>query len=260
MPGFVGRHDAAAAALAQAFPTPGFAAVDLRALCAGVGAQPRSFAPQPVCPQPDASCPPAAEAAAGPRHFSPADPDAKPTEGWDLLNPDARPSDYIDPLAAAHAAGYAEGMAAAAAACREAEERDRALMDGLADRIGAGSTLDRTRIARHLRQTVLALVTKLVGEVGIAPDVLASRIEGATKLLADSSESALLRVHPDDVPLLAGRLPATIFAAGDPALARGSFVLESASSLVEDGPDLWLEQLAAAIEIVPVPKDIVATC
>ena len=28
---------------------------------------------------------------------------------------------------------------------------------------------------------------------------------------------------------------------------RGSFVLESASTVVEDGPDLWLDQLATAI-------------
>ena len=64
----------------------------------------------------------------------------------------------------------------------------------------------------------------------------------------------MLRVHPDDVALLEGRLPKSIFAAGDPAVARGSFVLESASTIVEDGPELWLDQLAQAIERVPVPK------
>ncbi|MEH3159979.1 MAG: hypothetical protein PGN08_14255 [Sphingomonas taxi] len=60
-------------------------------------------------------------------------------------------------------------------------------------------------------------------------------------------------LHPDDLPLVAASLPKTIFAAGDAALARGSFVLESASTLVEDGPELWLGQLAAAIDRVPVP-------
>jgi len=92
-----------------------------------------------------------------------------------------------------------------------------------------------------------------VGETGVTPDLLAERIESATEMLADSAESALLRVHPDDVPLLEGKLPKTVFAAGDPVLKRGSFVLESASTVVEDGPDHWLEQLAAAIDRIPVP-------
>ena len=72
-------------------------------------------------------------------------------------------------------------------------------------------------------------------------------------MLADAGESALLRVHPDDVALLDGRLPDTIFAAGDAGVERGGFVLESASTVVEDGPERWLEQLAQAIDRIPVP-------
>ena len=70
---------------------------------------------------------------------------------------------------------------------------------------------------------------------------------------ADSAESAMLRVHPDDVALLEGKLPRSVFAVGDAAVTRGSFVLESASTIVEDGPELWLEQLAQAIDRVAVP-------
>jgi len=108
-------------------------------------------------------------------------------------------------------------------------------------------------MAGQLRQTVLHLVSKLVGEVGVAPDVLAARINAAVDMLADSAESALLRLHPDDVPLVEGKLPATIFPVADPHVARGGFVIESASTIVEDGPDLWLEQLAQAIDRVPIP-------
>ncbi len=53
--------------------------------------------------------------------------------------------------------------------------------------------------------------------------------------------------------IVCGRLPATIFAVGDASVSRGSFVLESASTVVEDGPALWMEQLAAAIDRVPLP-------
>lgn len=230
VPGFVARHDAAAAALVQAFPLPDFVARDPR----------EAVAPAPV--------------AGGPRHFSPADPAARPTQGWDPLDASTpAPTPFIDPLEAAHAAGYAEGLAAAAAAHREAEARDAALLSGIAGEIGGDARIDRDRIAAQLRATVLMLVGKLVEEVGISPDILAARVETATELLADQAESALLRVHPDDVALIEGRLPKSIFAAGDPNVARGSFVLESASTVVEDGPAMWLEQLAEAMDKVAVP-------
>ncbi len=130
--------------------------------------------------------------------------------------------------------------------------RDQALLASLAAAL-ATDRLDRDRVATQLRQTVLLLVGKLVGEIGISPDLLAGRIESATELLADSAEAALLRLHPDDVALIEGTLPKSIFAAGDPNVARGSFVLESASTIVEDGPAMWLDQLASAIDRVAVP-------
>ncbi|BCA62982.1 hypothetical protein HMP09_2216 [Sphingomonas sp. HMP9] len=238
--GFASRHTTTATILASAFAPPsGFAAADVRERAAVRPAT--SFTSPHFTSEPSA-----------PRHFSPADKDVNPTAGWDPLDPVSE-SSFIDPLADAHAAGYAEGLAAAAAAAQETAVRDGALLGDLAAALGT-DRIDRERVATQLRQTVLFLVSKLVGEVGIAPDVLADRIETAAELLSDSAESALLRVHPDDVALLDGRLPKSIFAAGDPSVARGSFVLESASTIVEDGPELWLDQLAQAIDRVPVPK------
>ena len=46
-----------------------------------------------------------------------------------------------------------------------------------------------------------ALGYSLIGEAGINPDLLATRIEAATDMLADSAESAMLHVHPDDVEM-----------------------------------------------------------
>lgn len=235
--GFSARHDAAAAALGAAFalPTP-FEAFDLRA-----SPRPKGFAPAPE---------------GGPRHFTPLDPERNPTEGWDPLDPSLEQGDgggFVDPIAAARAAGHAEGVAATMAQTAADCARDRALAEALGDALGKGVGFDRERIARQLRQTVLLLVERLVGEVGIAPDTLAARIEAAVDILADSAESALLRLNPDDVALVADRLPKTLFPVGDPMIARGSFVLESASTIVEDGPDHWLGQLAAAIDRVAVP-------
>jgi flagellar assembly protein FliH len=236
--GFVARHEAVAQALHQAFEIPpeGFAPADLKAWATG-----RSN-PMPFSSQPEA-----------PKHFAPADPGTNPTEGWDPFAAAANAAPFVDPIATAHAAGFAEGMAAAIAEIGETGARDRMLLAELAEALRSEGRLDREGMARQLRKTVMFLVSRLIGEVGIAPDILARRIDSAAEMLADSAEAALLRVHPDDVALLDGKLPNAVFALGDVTVARGSFVLESASTIVEDGPELWLEQLTQAIDRVAVP-------
>lgn len=248
-PGFASRIDASADAIASLFSAlPGFAASDI-----GERARSRSGRARPAVVEPNGFAP---RDPAGPRHFKPADPDVNPTQGWDPLKPDLASGNerFVDPVAEAHARGYAEGQAATLAQDGAEAARDRALLESMSAALASASHFDRDRTARQLRQTVLALVARVVGDVGVSAELLVNRIASAVDLLAESSESALLHLHPDDVALVEGLLPATVFAAGDPAVARGSFVIESASTIVEDGPELWLEQLAAAIDRVPLPK------
>jgi flagellar assembly protein FliH len=233
--GFAARHEVAAGLLQAAFSPPGgFAPSDPRDRIAAAGA-------------------------GMPRHFSPANPGSNPTAGWNPLDACAPAVEqpFVDPVAAARAEGYAEGLADATALAGAERDRDAALIQGIAEQLST-DRIDRAAIATQLRQTVMLLVTRVVGDVGVAADRLSARVEVAARMLADAQESAMLRVHPDDVSLLEGRLPATIFAVGDTHVARGSFVLESASTMVEDGPGLWLEQLTDAIDRVPLPQGAVA--
>lgn len=188
-----------------------------------------------------------------PKSFAPADRDEDPTRGWDPLDPHVEANGFIDPVAAARAAGFSEGVAHAASLAREEQERNIALMQSVTQALAKAGRIDREALARQLREAVMSLVTRVVGEVGVSADLLARRIDAATDMLADSAESAILRVHPDDVALLKDKLPDTIFPVGDAAVERGGFVLESASTIVEDGPELWIEQLAQAIDRVAVP-------
>lgn len=189
----------------------------------------------------------------GPRHFRPAGHGGDPTGGWDPLDPDAEPTPHIDPVAEARQAGYDAGYAAAVAETTQQAERDRALLTTLSAALREGTAIDRDALAHRLRDTVLALVTRMVGETGVSADLLSARVAAATDLLADASESAMLHVHPDDVALIEGKVPSNLFVVGDGAVARGSFVLESASTVVEDGPALWLEQLTGAIDRAALP-------
>lgn len=235
--GFPSRRDAAAAVALEtrrAAPTPG------------------GFTPAELIARIEEAFGGDAGSACEPRHFRPADPDANPTEGWDPLDPGQTPNAFVDPVEAARSAGFDEGYAAALAAQQDAAARDAALVAGIGAALSSGA-MDRTMVAQQLRRTVLSLVTRIVGEAGVSAELLAARVEAATDCLADTSESAMLRVHPDDVALLAGRLPTTVFPVGDAAVARGSFVMEAASTIVEDGPAMWLERLEAAIDGVALP-------
>lgn len=235
VPGLAARSDGIADALKRAF------------------APPDAFAARAIAPR---------EAVATPRHFAPEAPGHKPTDGWDMFDapkaaePKAPPAQFVDPVAAARAAGYAEGLAAGRAEADASAAQQAALLTQVSEALSRGAHFDRTRMAGHLRQTVLHLVTRMIGDAGIAPDVLAHRIEAATDLLADSAESAMLRLHPDDVALVQDHLPKNVFPVGDAQLKRGAFVIESASTIVEDGPELWLEQLAQAIDRIPIPPEI----
>ena len=237
--GFASRHVAATDILARAFGAPDpFAATGV------VPVRPADFgmAAEPVQPT-------------GPKHFRPADPDANPTEGWDPFSAVVEESVHaLDPVVEAHAAGYAEGLAAAAAASQSDAVRDHALLAKLAEALGTATHIDREAMAERLRQTVLTLVRQIVGQVGVSANHLIERIDAAADLLADGAESAILRMHEADMALVAGKLPKAVFPVADAHVERGGFILESASTVVEDGPSLWLEQLGAAIETVRVPQ------
>jgi flagellar assembly protein FliH len=195
-----------------------------------------------------------------PRHFRPADPGVNPTAGWDPFTADSpetpapeqpQPTAH-DPLSKARAEGFAEGFAAAQAEAT-GHVQDAEAMERLTQALAQAGGFDRETLASRLRQTVLFLVTRLVGETGVSADLMAERIDNAVGLLADSSEPALLRLNPDDLKLVEGRFPDRVFAIADKAVERGGFLIETKTTVIEDGPAAWLAQLAAAIDRTALP-------
>ena len=194
----------------------------------------------------------------GPRHFRPADPNHNPTAGWDPFDPTsgqaaADPTQRLDPLAAVRAEGYASGVEAARQIDMTNANDQSAALDNLTAALARINGFDREALASQLRQTVLFLVTRVIGEAGISPDLLTARVEAAVALLADNAEPALLRLNPEDLPLVEGRLPERVFAIADKGVERGGLLIETKSTAIEDGPSAWLAQLAAAIERTALP-------
>jgi flagellar assembly protein FliH len=191
-----------------------------------------------------------------PKHFRPADPGFKPTAGWDPFDPlGDKPKTDIgsDAIDAARAEGFAEGMATAERMAAERGEADAQALARIAAVLEATAAFDRDALASCLRQTVLALVTRLVGEAGVSAELLTGRIEAAVALIADTAEPAILRLNPEDLKLLEGHVPAPLLAVQDPAIERGGFRVETRSTAIEDGPSAWLNQLAAALDRAALP-------
>lgn len=194
-----------------------------------------------------------------PKHFRPANPGFNPTAGWDPFDPLGEASvepapTGPDPIEQARADGFAAGMAAAERMAAERGEADAQALARIAAGLEAMSGLAREALAERLRQTVLSLVTRLVGESAIDAALLQQRVDAAAALLADTSEAAVLRLHPDDMAMIGGHVPAGVTLSTDPAIERGGFRIENRTTAIEDGPSAWLAQLAAALDRTAVPN------
>lgn len=152
-----------------------------------------------------------------------------------------------DPVADAWAEGYAAGLAEAqaeAAQQRAAEEAGRARIELALARL---DTAQQEALRQRLVQTVTALCNTALAPLAIDPDALAERAARAAAMLARADDAAVLRLHPDDLALIAGRLPQGLPTEPDPALERGNIRLEGQAGGIEDGPAQWRRALAEAL-------------
>jgi flagellar assembly protein FliH len=152
-----------------------------------------------------------------------------------------------DPLTLAwsdgHSAGYAEAEAAAAALA-EAEAAARDKLELSLARLDAD-------LAEALRQRLCATVEVLC-EAAIAPlaldtTLLVARVERAAAMLARADDERVLRLHPDDLTLIAGQLPEGLPVLPDPTLERGALRVETSNGGVEDGPEQWRRAITEAL-------------
>ncbi len=152
-----------------------------------------------------------------------------------------------DPLASAWEDGYTAGLVAAGTAAAA-----HADIEGAAcERIELALARLDGELTEALRQKLFATVEALC-EAAIAPlaldkEALAARIARAAGMLARADDDKRLRLHPDDLALVAGRLPAGLAVEPDPALERGALRFETTAGGVEDGPAHWRRTIAEAI-------------
>lgn len=184
-----------------------------------------------------------------------------PPPGTGLFSPDARfappappapeheaPAEpEIDPLDAAHARGFAEGLAAGRAeaeAARAEADAARAAFAFAFQRLDA-ELAEALRL--RLRETVLALCEASLAPLAIDPEALAHRAKVAAELFRRSDDQRVIRLHPDDHALVAAQLPPGWTYQDDAGLARGTLRVETTSGGAEDGPVQWRRALDEAL-------------
>lgn len=140
-----------------------------------------------------------------------------------------------------------EGFRVGSAQARENMERDATAIAQLGQACARLADSEAENQAEKLRETVIALCASVLETAAIDPDFLSRRIDAALALLRRSTDGRVLRLHPDDLAMVAGRLPANLEARADPALGHGALRLETAAGGVEDGPAQWCEAIAAAV-------------
>jgi flagellar assembly protein FliH len=152
-----------------------------------------------------------------------------------------------DPETRAFAAGYAQGAADAEAAFAEAiaaQDAARTRIELAFGRLDADLTRE---LEARLRDTILALCTPLLGEYAADPDALDRRVETAAAMLSRAADERVIRLHPEDLALLAARLPEDWHFEPDPALERGALRIDGTAGGVEDGPATWVRALSDAL-------------
>lgn len=152
-----------------------------------------------------------------------------------------------DPLAQAWAEGYAAGQEEARAAAAAKAEADTVARDKIALML-ARLDADQTELLRQkLTATVTALCEASLAPLALDQDALAARVTRAAAMLARADDDKVLRLHPDDLKLIAKQLPEDLEVLEDPALDRGALRLETTSGGVEDGPAHWRRAIAEAL-------------
>ena len=172
-------------------------------------------------------------------------PDRRFSKAASLPPPPVLPA--ADPVASAWAEGYAEGAATA-------EAQAQALADYHAASAGrielAFVRLDAAQeeaLRQRLHETVTALCEAAIAPLALDPEALARRAARAAAMLARADDCRTLRLHPEDIALIAGRLPEGLAVEPDPALERGALRMETQSGGIEDGPGQWHRAIAEAL-------------
>jgi flagellar assembly protein FliH len=143
--------------------------------------------------------------------------------------------------------GYAQGLETARDEAAAAAVADAAARDKLTLSFARLDDALEEQLRERLRDTVAALCEASIAPLALEPDMLMRRVATAASMLARADDGRMIRMHPQDLQLIAPRLLAEWDIQADPSLDRGAIRVEGASGGVEDGPATWRRAIAEAL-------------
>ncbi|MET0239020.1 MAG: flagellar biosynthesis protein [Sphingobium sp.] len=151
----------------------------------------------------------------------------------------------VDPLEEASQQGFITGFQEGERVTREAMEADDTARADLAHAISQLGGMEEGTLASLLSQAVMRLVTQIVGEVPVDEDRLAERCAAIAACIDPDEGKAMLEVNPLDLPLIPDN---GVKLVANAAIARGSVRLATSEGWIEDGPEVRLSRLQAALD------------
>jgi flagellar assembly protein FliH len=152
-----------------------------------------------------------------------------------------------DPEALAFEEGFAAGHRQAEIEAEAERAADDAARGGLALALGRIDKRMEEELGLRLRETVAALCEAAVAPLALDPDMLARRVERAAAMLARADDERVIRLHPQDIRLVAASLRDEWTVEADASLERGTVRVEGLTGGVEDGPATWRQAIAEAL-------------
>ncbi len=157
------------------------------------------------------------------------------------------PATVEDPRSAAWAEGFSVGAATAEAEAQARAEAQAAALGRIELAFARLVGAQEEALRQRLYETVSALCEAAIAPLALDPEALARRVAHAAAMLARADDHRLLRLHPDDLALIAASLPEGLVVEPDKALPRGALRIETQSGGIEDGPGQWHRAIAEAL-------------
>ncbi|MBB4858098.1 flagellar assembly protein FliH [Novosphingobium chloroacetimidivorans] len=152
-----------------------------------------------------------------------------------------------DPVGEAFAQGYTKGYEDARAEAEAIALDDSEAAEGLALSFARLDAALEEQLRQRLRDTVAALCEAAITPLTLDEDLLVRRVTTAAAMLARADDDRVIRVHPQDLALIAPRMRADWDVQPDATLERGSIRVEGVNGGVEDGPATWRRAIAEAL-------------
>lgn len=159
----------------------------------------------------------------------------------------ARATAPDDPLALAWAEGHAAGCSEARNEAQALAEAEAAARTRIELSLGRLNSEQAETLRQRLIDTVAALCEAALAPLALDRCALLRRVEAAAAMLSRADDDKVLRLHPDDLTLVAKQLPQELEVLADPALERGALRIETRAGGVEDGPAHWRRAIAEAL-------------